>query len=108
MKKAIAALPDEMFRTHHLGSGNGDVQPRQFSIDTGIQHLLLRSAQSVAARIQREHQRAASSVHRDNSGEFPVIVTTQAGPSFSFHSRALALDLCLTRVPVPPVPQSWT
>ncbi len=43
-----------------------------------------------------------------NSGEFPVIVTTQAGPSFSFHSRALALDLCLTRVPVPPVPQSWT
>ena len=39
---------------HHLGPGQGDVLPREFTIATGS-GLLLRPALTLAARLEREH-----------------------------------------------------
>ncbi len=58
----IATLPEALRRSITWDQGIEMAQHAQFSIDTGIASLLLRPALALAARQQREHQRAAPPV----------------------------------------------
>ena len=63
MRKAILTLPAELRRTTHLGPGQRRwPATRQFTVDTGIPVYFCDPAQPLAARHEREHQRAAAPV----------------------------------------------
>ena len=57
-----ATLPEQLRRSLTWDQGAEMAQHAQLRIDTGLHGLLLRSAEPVAARHQREHQRAAAPV----------------------------------------------
>ncbi len=58
----ITTLPEQLRRSLTWDQGIEMAQHVQLRLDTGLQILLLRSTQPVAARHQREHQRAAAPV----------------------------------------------
>ena len=57
-----ATLPEQLRRSLTWDQGAEMAQHAQLRIDTGLAGLLLRPAQPLAARHQREHQRAAAPV----------------------------------------------
>ena len=59
---AITTLPEQLRRSLTWDQGAEMAQHAQLRIETGAAGLLLRPAQPVAARDQREHQRAAAPV----------------------------------------------
>ena len=58
----ITTLPEQLRRSLTWDQGTELAQHAQLQIDTGIAGLLLRPAQPLAARHQREHQRPAAPV----------------------------------------------
>ena len=65
MRKAIATLPGRAGPLDHLGPGKGAVCPRRVHGRNRCPGVLLRPAQPVASRVEREHERATSSVHAE-------------------------------------------
>ena len=62
LAERIQTLPAELFRSLTWDQGKEMSEHAKFSIDTGVQVYFCDPSQPVAARQQREHQRAAASV----------------------------------------------
>src|SRR5689334_25035752 len=60
--RTITTLPEQLRRSLTWDQGTELSQHAQLRIDTGVQVYILRSAQPLAARHEREHQRAATAV----------------------------------------------
>jgi IS30 family transposase len=60
--RTVTTLPEALRRSLTWDQGAEMSEHAQLRIDTGVQGVLLRSAQPVAARHEREHQRAAAAV----------------------------------------------
>ena len=66
--RTITTLPEQLRRSLTWDQGAELSQHAQLRIETGVQNLLLRSAQSLAARDKREHQWVAAPILSEGDG----------------------------------------
>ena len=62
LKASITTLPAQLRRSLTWDQGKEMAEHRRFSVETGVEVLLLRSPKPVAARFEREHQRPPAPV----------------------------------------------
>src|SRR4029453_13854219 len=69
LSELVKSLPDELLQVADLGSRQRAGRAQALHAGDGLGRLLLRSAKSLAARLQREHQRSVEAVlpQRDQS-----------------------------------------
>ena len=81
ISSTITTLPDQLRRSLTWDRGKEIAQHAQLRIDTGVAGLLRRPQQPLAARHQREHQRAAAPVLPEGHRPDPMGPPTNSTPS---------------------------